>query len=84
MNSEELKKLQSPLKAKYRDDPDDAVITLHAEGKIGEGISCKIETGRKLVGLHPAAGGDGMNNRNQNSEIKRNTVALKTKTKHKF
>jgi uncharacterized OsmC-like protein len=62
MNPEELKRLQSPLKAKYRDDPGAAVITLQAEGKLGEGISCKIETGRKLVeaGLHPATGGDGM------------------------
>jgi uncharacterized OsmC-like protein len=62
MNPEELKRLQLHLKVKYRDDPGAAVITLRAEGKIGEGISCKIETGRKLVeaGLHPATGGDGM------------------------
>ena len=62
MNSEELKKLQSPIKARYKKDPKAAIITLRAEGKIGEGISCKIETGRTLVeaGLHPATGGDGM------------------------
>lgn len=62
MTSEELKKLQSPIKAKYQKDPETAIITLRAEGKIGEGISCKIETGRSLVeaGLHPATGGDGM------------------------
>ena len=62
MNSEELKKIQLPLKAKYQKDPDAAIITLRTEGKIGEGISCKIDTGRKLVeaGLHPATGGDGM------------------------
>jgi len=62
MNSEELKKIQAPLKDKYREQPASAVITLKAEGKIGEGISCKIETGRALVeaGLHPATGGDGM------------------------
>jgi len=62
MNSEELKTLQAPLKEKYRAHPESATITLKAEGKLGEGISCKIETGRALVkaGLHPATGGDGM------------------------
>ena len=62
MKSEELKKIQSPIKARYQKDPKAAIITLCAEGKIGEGISCKIETGQTLVeaGLHPATGGDGM------------------------
>jgi uncharacterized OsmC-like protein len=62
MNSEELKNMQAPLKDKYREQPASATITLRAEGKIGEGISCKVETGRALVeaGLHPATGGDGM------------------------
>lgn len=62
MNSEELRNLQSPLKDKYRDQPESATITLRAEGKIGEGISCKVETGKAIVeaGLHPATGGDGM------------------------
>jgi len=62
MKSEELKKLQQPLKEKYRNDPGAAIITLRAEGRIGEGVSCKIDTGRKIVeaGLHPASGGDGM------------------------
>jgi hypothetical protein len=62
MKSEELKNLQAPLKDKYRDRPETAVITLRAEGKIGEGISCKLGTGSALVeaGLHPATGGDGM------------------------
>ena len=57
MNSEGLK-----VKSKFQKDPKTAIITLRAEGKIGEGISCKIETGRTLVeaGLHPATGGDGM------------------------
>ena len=56
MNSAELKALQAPLKEKYRDDPESAIITLRAEGKIEEGISCRVETGRALVeaGLHPA------------------------------
>jgi uncharacterized OsmC-like protein len=62
MKTEELKSIQAPLKDKYREQPDSAVITLKAEGKIGEGISCKVETGRAMVeaGLHPATGGDGM------------------------
>ena len=62
MNSEELKSLQAPLKEKYREQPESATITLKAQGKISEGISCKVETGRALVeaGLHPATGGNGM------------------------
>ena len=62
MNSAELKALQAPLKEKYRDDPESAIITLRAEGKIEEGISCKVETGHALVeaGLHPATGGTGL------------------------
>ena len=62
MKSEELKNIQAPLKEKYREQPDAAIITLKAQGKIGEGISCKIETGRAMAeaGLHPATGGSGM------------------------
>jgi len=62
MNSSELKNLQAPLKDRYRGDPTAALITLKAQGKIGEGISCKVDTGRALVeaGLHPATGGTGM------------------------
>src|SRR6201989_2014911 len=62
MNSENLKSLQAPLKEKYREQPASALVTLKAQGKIGEGVSCKVETGRALVaaGLHPATGGTGM------------------------
>lgn len=62
MNSTELKNLQAPLKEQYRTQPASAIITLKAQGKIGEGISCKVETGQALVeaGLHPATGGDGL------------------------
>jgi uncharacterized OsmC-like protein len=62
MNSSDLKILQAPLKEKYRNEPQSAVITLKAEGKSGEGVSCKVDTGRALVeaGLHPATGGTGM------------------------
>ncbi|HVX26782.1 MAG TPA: OsmC family protein [Parafilimonas sp.] len=62
MNATELKNLQSPLKEQYRGNPDAAIITLKAQGKLGEGVSCRIETGKALVeaGLHPATGGTGL------------------------
>ena len=62
MNAEDLKGLQTPLKERYRAQPDAALITLRAQGRIGEGVSCKIETGKGLVtaGLHPATGGTGL------------------------
>ena len=62
MDATELKNLQAPLKEKYKVQPDTALITLKAEGHLGDGISCKIETGKALVeaGLHPATGGNGM------------------------
>jgi uncharacterized OsmC-like protein len=61
MNSEELKALQAPLKAQYRERPETALITLRAEGRIRKNISCQIESGKARVeaGLHPATGGDG-------------------------
>jgi uncharacterized OsmC-like protein len=61
MNAIELKSIQAPLKEKYIDHPESAVITLKAHGRIGEGITCKVETGSALAeaGLHPATGGDG-------------------------
>lgn len=62
MNPEELKKLQAPLKERYRQDPDAAIVTLTAQGSLGEGITCNVETGRAIAraGLHPATGGDGL------------------------
>ena len=62
MNADEITSLQAPLKERYRAWPDTALITLRAEGRIGEGVTCKIETGKALVeaGLHPATGGDGL------------------------
>jgi uncharacterized OsmC-like protein len=61
MNARELKALQAPIKEKYRNDPSSAVVTLRAAGRIGEGIACRVDTGRALVeaGLHPATGGSG-------------------------
>jgi len=63
MDQADLKALQAPLKSRYREDPQSAVITLEAEGRIGEeNITCKVSTGKALVeaGLHPATGGDGL------------------------
>jgi len=62
MDAAELKELQAPIKARYREDPGAAVVTLKAEGALGEGLSCSVETGRALVeaGLHPATGGTGL------------------------
>jgi uncharacterized OsmC-like protein len=62
MNTEDLRSLQAPLKEKYRTEPKTAMLTLRAQGRLGEGVSCKIETGKALVtaGLHPATGGDGL------------------------
>ena len=62
MDAEELRAIQSPLKARYREDPAAATITLEAEGRLGsEEVSCSVTTGRAMVeaGLHPATGGDG-------------------------
>ena len=61
MDRQELRELQEPLKARYRDEPGSAVVTLRAEGSLGEGITCKVATGQALAeaGLHPASGGDG-------------------------
>jgi uncharacterized OsmC-like protein len=57
----ELQRLQAPLKERYRNDPAAGVVTLSAQGDLGEGVSCSVQTGRALAeaGLHPATGGDG-------------------------
>ncbi len=62
MKAEELKALQAPIKERYRNDPAAAVVTLRASGAIGEGIACRVDTGKALVeaGLHPATGGTGL------------------------
>jgi len=63
MDREQLQAVQGPLKARYKEDPAAAFVTLHAEGRLGdEEISCSVQTGRALVeaGLHPATGGSGV------------------------
>ena len=63
MNADELKSLQAPIKQRYREQPESASITLRAQGKIGQGVTCNVQTGKALIeaGLHPATGGDGLN-----------------------
>ena len=62
MKAEELKSSQAPIKQRYREEPKTASITLRAKGKIGEGVTCNVQTGKALVeaGLHPATGGTGL------------------------
>jgi len=62
MNADELRAVQAPLKNLYRENPEAAMIMLRAEGKLGEGVTCKIDTGKALLtaGLHPAGGGTGL------------------------
>ena len=62
MDSETLRAIQAPIKHKYRSAPESAVVTLKAEGVLGEGVTCKVQTGKALVeaGLHPATGGSGL------------------------
>jgi uncharacterized OsmC-like protein len=62
MNADELRAVQTPLKERYRQQPEAALITLKAHGRLGEGVTCNVETGKALVaaGLHPATGGSGL------------------------
>ena len=63
MNANELRELQAPLKARYREAPEAGVVTLRATGRVSPGsLTCKVETGKAMVeaGLHPATGGTGL------------------------
>jgi uncharacterized OsmC-like protein len=62
MKGEELRSLQAPLKERYHEQPETALVTLKAEGRLGEGVSCKVATSKAIVdaGLHPATGGTGL------------------------
>ena len=61
MDRDTLRRLQAPLKERYREEPAAAVVTPSADGSLGEGLTCSVQTGRALAvaGLHPASGGDG-------------------------
>ena len=62
MDRDQLQAVQGPLKDQYRSDPTSAVVVLRSEGVLGEGITCKVSTGKELAdaGLHPATGGNGL------------------------
>jgi uncharacterized OsmC-like protein len=62
MQTEELRALQAPLKDRYKTQPGAALVTLKAEGRLGEGVTCSVQTGKALAtaGLHPATGGNGL------------------------
>jgi len=63
MDAASLRELQAPLKTRYREQPEEALVTLRADGSLdADGIACRVETGRALVevGLHPATGGSGL------------------------
>lgn len=62
MNADDLRALQAPIKDKLRQTPEAGRVTLRAQGQLGDGLTCSVETGRALVqaGLHPATGGDGL------------------------
>jgi uncharacterized OsmC-like protein len=61
MDRDQLRSVQAPLKERYEDEPEAALVTLSADGTLGEGVSCSVDTGRAIAaaGLHPASGGDG-------------------------
>ena len=62
MDRQSLRRLQQPLKDRYRSEPGTALVTLRAQGALGEGVTCSVVTGQALVqaGLHPASGGGAM------------------------
>ncbi len=62
MKADELRAEQAPLKERYRETPEAAMVTLSARGQLGDSVTCRIETGKALVtaGLHPATGGNAL------------------------
>jgi uncharacterized OsmC-like protein len=62
MDASALKEMQAPFKERYREQPEAALITLKADGALGEGLSCSVQTSKALIeaGLHPATGGTGL------------------------
>jgi uncharacterized OsmC-like protein len=62
VNTDELRSIQAPLKDRYNKDPSVALVTFNAQGRLGEGVTCSVQTGKALVeaGLHPATGGTGL------------------------
>lgn len=61
-NAEGLRAVQEPIKRRYREDPNAALVTLEADGKLDEGVACSVRTSQAVVqaGLHPGTGGAGI------------------------
>jgi uncharacterized OsmC-like protein len=62
MTADELRALQAPVKARYKDNPASARLTMRATGTLSaESVNCQVKTGlgTASAGLHPATGGDG-------------------------
>jgi hypothetical protein len=55
-NASELRELQAPIKERYREQPESALISLEAEGTLDEGISCSVNTERYCLVLQTLAG----------------------------
>ena len=61
MNHPDIRELQAPLKDLYKNNPEKAFYTLHAEGELGDNFTCEV-TSRKpinIAGQHLATGGSG-------------------------
>ena len=61
MTHPDIRRLQAPLKEKYKSDPGAAFYMLHAEGILGDDFSCKVISRKPVdtAGQHPATGGNG-------------------------
>lgn len=65
MNATRLSRQQDPLKQLYREQPDQAVLEMHALGEVDfESLTCRLlsadsPSGEPVAGLHPKAGGEG-------------------------
>jgi uncharacterized OsmC-like protein len=64
MTSDELRALQAPLKARYKEDPAAAQLVLRARATLGPEITAIVDTwpapdGKTVAGLHPATAGTG-------------------------
>jgi uncharacterized OsmC-like protein len=61
MNADDLRSLQAPLKERYRQEPDAARVTLRAQGRLAEGVACKVDTGQAgPAGGRVQSGGTGL------------------------
>ncbi len=61
MDAQTLRSIQAPLKAKYKERPESALVTLHTEARIGANVTAEVRTKSSTIiaGLHPATGGSG-------------------------